>query len=212
MARKKTEKPFSEYIDIKKVPILPLDNRWHMLFPANEKPAYIKKLEKEVMDIVKRESSVRSELKKLTATKKKLMDNVVGNMNETNGEDEKLRQKKLLASQKLILDINKKTQTLENEKYDLPYQLLKANEQLLLASIDICYQRINVNHQKITFLNEWIENTRVELKKNVVIRQEMQDMNNNIYSYMHDILGPRFMEVFDENHSYQYDKNENNAE
>lgn len=203
MARKKTEKSYGEYIDIKKIPILPLDNRWHLLFPENNKPAHIKKLEKEVMDIVKRESGIGGELKKLSSTKKKLMDKIVDNMNEISGDDEKLRQKKMAASQKLILDINKKTEDLENEKYELPYKLLKANEQLLVESIEVCYQRLNVNQQKIAFLNEWIENTRVELKKNVVIRQEMQEANNNIYAYMHDILGPRFIEVFDEDHNYK---------
>lgn len=208
MAKKKNEKTYEEYIDIKRVPILPLDNRWHLLFPENEKPAHIKKLEKEVMDIVKRESGIGGELKKLSATKKQLINKIVSNMNEISGEDEKIRQKKLEASQKMILDINKKTEGLENEKYELPHKLLKANEQLLLASIEVCYQRLNINQQKITYLNEWIETTRIELKKNVVIKQEMQDINNNIYSYMHDILGPRFIEMFDEDYNYRKKNND----
>ena len=209
MAKKKQEKSFSEYIDIKKVPILPLDNRWHQLFPDNDKPTYIKKLEKEVMDIVKREGGISRELKKLSVTKKNLMNQIVANMNEVSSEDEKLRQKKMAASQKLILDIKKKTMDLEDEKYQLPYKLLELNEQLLLASIEVCYNKINVNQQKIEYLNEWIENTRNELKKNVIIRQEMQENNNNIYAYMHDILGPRFMEVFDADDNYNKQNNNN---
>lgn len=206
MAKKNEDKSYREYINIKKVPILPLDNRWHQLFPNDNKPAKIKKLEKEVMDIVKRESNVNQELKKLVKAKKKLMSGIVNNMEEVSqNEEEKLRQKKMETSQKLILDINKKTEDLENEKYSLPYKLIQANEELLMESIEICYNRISDNQEKILLLSEWIDRTRQELKKNVVIRQELTDMNHTIYTYMHDMFGPRFMEVFDSNHEFKPD-------
>lgn len=204
MAKKnEVDRSYRQYIDMKKVPILPLDNRWHQLFPENAKPAMIKKLEKKVMDLVKREGSVNNDLKKLQVVKKKLMKEIVINMQETSeAMDEKLRQKKLMTSQKLIEDINKKTNQLEDEKYDIPYELLKANENLLIASIDLCYDRLSNNQSKINFLADWIERTRTELKKNVVIKQEMEETNTMIYSYMHDMLGPRFMEVFDSRHEF----------
>ena len=206
MAKKIESKSYMEYVDIKKVPILPLDNRWHQLFPENNKPARIKKLEKEVMDLIKRESNVNQELAKLVKAKKKLMKGIVNNMEEAaQNDEEKLRQKKLDASQKLILDINKKTEELEDEKYSLPYKLIQANEELLIESIEICYSRISNNQEKLSLLNEWIDRTRQELKKNVVIRQELTDINHNIYSYMHDMFGPRFMEVFDSNHEFSMD-------
>lgn len=207
MAKKIESKSYMEYVDIKKVPILPLDNRWHQLFPENNKPARIKKLEKEVMDLIKRESNVNQELAKLVKAKKKLMKGIVNNMEEAaQNNEEKLRQKKLDASQKLILDINRKTEELEDEKYSLPYKLIQANEELLIESIEICYSRISNNQEKLSLLNEWIDRTRQELKKNVVIRQELTDINHNIYSYMHDMFGPRFMEVFDSNHEFSIDK------
>lgn len=206
MAKKIESKSYMEYIDSKKVPILPLDNRWHQLFPENNKPARIKKLEKEVMDLIKRESNVNHELAKLVKAKKKLMNGIVNNMEESaQNDEEKLRQKKLDASQKLILDINRKTEELEDEKYSLPYKLIQANEELLIESIEICYNRISNNQEKLSLLNEWIDRTRQELKKNVVIRQELTDMNHDIYSYMHDMFGPRFMEVFDSNHEFSMD-------
>ena len=39
---KTEEKSYRDYIDMKRIPILPLDNRWHQLFPENNKPARIK--------------------------------------------------------------------------------------------------------------------------------------------------------------------------
>jgi hypothetical protein len=69
-----------------------------------------------------------------------------------------------------------------------------------MESIEICYDKLETNRRQIEVLDEWIEKTRIELKKNVIIKQEKQELNNNIYSYMHDILGPEFMEVFDKEH------------
>lgn len=203
MAKKEEENKYDKFINMKKVPILPLDNRWHQLFPNESKPARIKKLEKEVMALVKREGGVNHEMKNLSKLKKKLMKEIVDNMEETTSEQEKLRQKKLIASQKLIGDINDKVKALEDEKYELPYKLMEANKALLLESIEVCYSRLETNQSHIEALTEWIERTRTELKKNVIIRQEKQDTNNNIYSYMHDMLGREFMEIFDSNHNFK---------
>lgn len=211
MAKKnEVDRSYREYIDLKRVPILPLDNRWHKLFPEQTKPPRIKKLEKQVMTLVKREGAINNDIKKLETAKKKLMQEIVKNMQESSQEvDEKFRQKKLLASQKLIGDINKKSDALEEERFEIPEALVRANEELLVESIDLCYDKLSTNQTKINSLAEWIENTRNELKKNIVIKQELEETNSSIYSYMHDILGPRFMEVFDSRHEFQ---NQNDKE
>lgn len=208
MSKKTDSNPYEKVINMKKVPILPLDNRWHQLFPNNSKPQRIKHLEQDVMNLLKKESNTGQDLKKLLKIKKKLMSEIVKNMEETNPDEERRRQKKLETSQKLILDINKKITALENEKYSLPYKLIKANEQLLLESIDICYNRIKGNQEQITYLAQWIEKTRDELKKNVVIKQEKEETNARIYAYMHDMLGPNFMEIFDKGHAYSSEQDE----
>lgn len=38
---------------------------------------------------------------------------------------------------------------------------------------------------------------RVELKKKVLIKQDKELKNTEIYSYMHDLLGPDMIEIFD---------------
>lgn len=209
MAKKETESSYENFenlVDLKKIPILPLDNRWHQLFPDNLKTPRIKKLEKEVMNLVKRESGVSREIKSLVGLKKKLMKEIVDNMEETDDENEKLRQKKLDASRKLIEDINNKNTELENEKYQLPYRLMKVNEELLMESIENCYSRLSNNEMQIEALGEWIDKTRIQLKRNVVIKQDKTDENNNIYGYMHDMLGREVMEIFDREHNYDKNK------
>lgn len=200
MAKTINEYSYAGAINMKKVPLLPLDNRWHQLFPLNEKPSHIKKLEDEVMSIIKQESRVSGELKDLLKLKKKLMNEIVQNMEEVLEEKEALRHKKLDASGKLIQDINEKIEKLEAKVIELPKLLLRANEALLYASIQDCYERIDFNTNQIEIITEWIERTRDELKKNLIIKQEKEELNQNIYSYMHDMIGPRFMEMFDRKH------------
>ena len=48
-------------------------------------------------------------------------------------------------------------------------------------------------------LGNWINETRMELKKRILIKQDKETKNTEIYNYMHDLLGPEMMEVFDNN-------------
>ena len=38
---------------------------------------------------------------------------------------------------------------------------------------------------------------KTELKRRIIIKQDKEIANTNIYTYMHDLLGPEMMEVFD---------------
>lgn len=200
MAKKTKAFSYEGNINIRKIPLLPLDNRWHQLFPKNGKPAKIKKLEDEVLTMIKEQSRISKEIKDMANLKKKLMQGIVENMEEAEQKKEGLRIKRQQTSQKLILEINEKTEKLENMNEQLPQQLLEANARLLYASVEECYQRLNENTKDIERLAVWIDKAREELKQNLLIKQEKEEINHNIYSYMHDILGADYMEIFDKNH------------
>ena len=46
-------------------------------------------------------------------------------------------------------------------------------------------------------IDEWIANIRVELKKNVIKKQNRDINNREIYSYLHDIFGAEVLDLFD---------------
>ena len=60
-----------------------------------------------------------------------------------------------------------------------------------------CYKHISINSDDIVSISEWITNIRVELKKNIIRKQEKEFENQQIYSYMHDIFGSDVIEIFD---------------
>lgn len=199
--RSKEEFNYAELVRNTKLPILTLDSRWHKIFENKKKDARIRRLEEELNNKIKQQGKVNSELKELGKLKKKLMSEIVNNMNEnSNSKQEILRQKKLGKSKQFIEEINSKVEDYETQKLELPSEIRRANEALMVATAEQCYEQILINEEKLKELTEWIEKMRIELKNRVILKQEMEEHNENMYSYLHDMLGPEFMQVFDERH------------
>ncbi len=203
MAKKDSKKniDYEEIIHHRKLPLLTLDNRWHQVFENGDKPQYIKKLEEELNDNLKKQGKITNEFKELQKLKKKLMKEIVQNMDEvSDGRKEIIRQKKLDKSRKLIEDINEKLENCEQEQDDMPREIRQTNESLMIATAENCYDRIKQNENDLLELNAWIDKTRIELKKRILIKQEKEEINEKMYTYLHDMLGPKFMEAFDIRH------------
>ena len=67
----------------------------------------------------------------------------------------------------------------------------------MIETVKACYNTINENEKDLDALDDWIEKTRVLLKKNLLIRQDKQDMNDGIYSGMHSLFGSELMTKMD---------------
>ena len=112
-------------------------------------------------------------------------------INEKNKTDEiAYWQKRMSQNQRLIQESNDKIASLEDELLEVPRELARANEKLLTETLKACYDRMNANTEDIEVLDKWINATRVKLKKNILIKQDKETVNNNMYSLIHDIIGP----------------------
>ena len=197
----KDEFDYAALVRNRRLPILTLDSRWHKIYENQKKDAHIRKLEEELNNKIKKQGKVNSELKDLVRLKKRLMSEIVNNMGEnSDSKQEVLRQKKLGKSKQFIEEINIKVEDYENQKLEIPSEIRRANEALMVATAEQCYEQLLINEQKLKELTEWIEKMRTELKNKVILKQEMEEHNENMYSYLHDMLGPEFMQVFDERH------------
>lgn len=204
MTREEKEK-YTRVLKNKKIAVLTLDNKWHKLFPQGNKPKAIQQLEEEVNECVKREATLRTDIKDLKKLKRKLMDGIVSSMEDTSNHK---RTKKMEESQRLILEINEKLENYEAELLELPGKTKAANTALMLESMDYCYNQMHKNSEEIKEIAEWIKKVRVELKKNVLRKQEKEMRNKRMYSYMHDLFGPEVIELFDLD-SNELENNEN---
>ena len=152
------------------IPILTLDERWYHLVNDKIKTDEIAYWEKQVNELLK----------------KQLINDVVENM-ESDGDN---REHVMNQNQRLIQESKDKIANLEDELMELPRELARANERLLTETLKVCYSKMNSNHEDIEVLNKWIDATRVKLKKNILIKQDKETNNENMYSLIHDIIGP----------------------
>lgn len=203
------EKVFKNALTGKKLPILTLDNKWHMLFDGITVPSRIKSLEAKLNELVKREGKINTEGKDIVKIKRKLMDEVI---HIADGIVQNPDDKKLLKDReehkRLIEECNDKIAGYEVEKVKLPGEIEKVNKQLMLESMELCYKKIQENEREIAVLDDWISNTRRELKKKLVRKQEAEDANNKLYSYMHDVFGAEVLEIFDMKYKPDINKKE----
>ena len=81
--------------------------------------------------------------------------------------------------------------------FELPKLINEANRKLMLLTMEACYEDIQENSTQLKEITEWIDNIRVELKKNMIRKEEMQRRNQDLYAYMHDIFGADVIEIFD---------------
>lgn len=191
----KTEREkYAAYLKDKKIPVLTLEHKWHKLFPNGNKPQIIAELESQVNDCVKKEGGLRTDIKDLKKLKKKLMDGIVQNMEDTAKDTQS---KKMEESQRLIHEINEKLENCENELLELPEELKTANVSLMLETMDYCYNQLHTNKEEIEQISSWIADIRVELKKNILRKQDKEIRNKMMYTYMHDIFGPEVITIFD---------------
>ena len=193
-----SEDKFAQVIKTKKIPVLTLDNKWHQLFTQTGITKEIKQLEKQLNDLLKKQGKMTTELKDLKKIKGNLMTEIM-NSSEAIEKDaiDKKTEKKLNDNKRLINEINDKMEQNEDDLYEIPKQIDAVNRELMLKTMEVCYGKLHSNTDSIEEIARWIQNIRIELKKNIIRKQEQEQNNLELYSYMHDIFGADVMEMFD---------------
>lgn len=186
----RTEDVYIPALEGKKLPVLTLDNKWHRLFTQIDSGPEIKRLEKELNDLLKAQGKINTETKELKKLKSKLMEEIM--VSSMEDDESKVEEKK-----KLVDDCNLKIDELNDRMLDLPAQIAEVNKELMIRTMEICYDDIKSGTEEIEEISSWIEEIRVELKKKVIRKQEKQKRLQDLYSYMHDVFGPNVIEIFD---------------
>ncbi len=196
----KTEEEFRAALSNKNIPLLVLDQKWHRLFAIHGKTDEIKEKEAKVNELLAQQGRANTELKKLKKIKNQLMDEIVQNMDDDD-DDSAEREKKRLENKKLIDEVNEKIDEEEDLLLELPKEIKEVNESLMILSMDYFYSKLRVNQTEAKEIEDWIAQVRIDLKKNIIRKQNRTINNKEIYSYLHDIFGAEVLDLFD----IQYD-------
>ena len=191
----KTEE-FKNALEQKKVPLLVLDQKWHRLFAIHGKTEEIKEEESNLNALLAKQGKLNSDLKDLKRLKSKIMNDIMDHM-DTSSSATADREKKMEDNKRLMDEINEKIRVCEDELLDIPKAIHASNENLMILSMEYFYEKLRVNKEEAIEIEEWINQVRVELKKNIIRKQNREINNKEIYSYLHDIFGMEVLNLFD---------------
>lgn len=201
MGKKEKKIDFNKVVKNKKLPILTLDVRWHELFPDHEKSAIIRELEQTLNNLLKRQGKLVNDIKDMKKLKSSLIKDIMENMDIGTDQIGKAKDKKLGKNKQYINELNEKINASMDELSEIPFRIKEVNEELMVESMDICYNRITYNQKEVQKIAAWITEVREELKHKILLKQDMEITNTSIYTYMHDLFGAELMEIFDIEHS-----------
>lgn len=195
MGRKEVD--FETALAGKKIPILTLDNKWHRLFTQAEQTPEIQQMVQQLNELLKHQGKLNTETKELKKLKKRLMDEIVSLRDEAEQGNDPSIEKKMEDNTRLIGECNEKLDAYQDEMLDLPREIERTNYELMLQTMEVCYDKLQEGTAEIQEISEWITQVRIELKKNLIRKQEREIQNHALYAYMHDIFGADVIELFD---------------
>lgn len=193
----KKEELYEKALQGKKIPVLTLDNKWYKLFPNLNNHPKILNLARELNDLLKRQGKLNTETKDIKNIKMRLMQEIVPMVDELEQNQDKALEKKIEDHKRLIEESNERLESYQDELLELTGMIEKANRELMLATMEFCYENMAENTEEILRIAKWVADIREELKNNLVKKQEKEIYNRQMYAYMHDIFGADVIEMFD---------------
>lgn len=193
---KKKQDIFINVLQDKKIPVLTLDNKWYKLLNSIDREE-TKDLEDELNTLLKRQGRINTETKEIKKIKKRLMNDIVSMVDEVEGTGNKSLEKKIEDNKRLLAECNQKLEGYQDEMLEIPREIDRVNNQLMLVTMEQCYETMQENTDEIEDISKWVTQIRIDLKKRLIRKQEMEQKNHEIYSYMHDLFGADVVNIFD---------------
>ena len=202
-------KNFEPALEGKSIAPLTLDQKWHKLFTVIKPSRQLKSLEKQLDQLIKKQGGATTQSKEIRKLKSKLMKEILELQSGTlNGGSDAATQKKLDENTRLINECNEKLADYKEELLELPAQIEHVNKALMLETMTLCYAELNENERVIDRITDWITTVRVELKKQILRKQEREIRNQEVYHYLHGVFGPDVLNLFDVKYDWEQKRKE----
>jgi chromosome segregation ATPase len=134
------------------------------------------------------------------------MESIVQNMDGTSEDAGQTKERMLDVNREQIDETKEKIDACEDELLEIPNQIKAANEELMIESMEYFYEKLRINKQEAAEIDEWITQVRIDLKKNIIRKQNREINNREMYAYLHDIFGPEVLDLFDIEYSEDTDQ------
>lgn len=177
-------------IDVNKnTHLLVLDNKWHELF-RSKKPVKITTIENKLNDLLKLQGSLNDDIKNYQKLKKKLMEDMVQEM-ENSGQNN------IQKTSKYINQINLNLEKAEEKLMEIPKEISEVNKQLVQETMNIFYNDMNKKHTEAIKYGEKVIELREQIKEQIIARDEAKSTFANLYGFLHDVVGADIIDQYD---------------
>lgn len=197
---KKRKKPHFSMEELKysKVPILVLDKLWHDIFSSTRKTKQIMVLETNLNNLIKKQGQLTNDRKDYIKLKKRMMKEILELTSDAYELENEQAKDKMVKNQQYVLEINEKIEQIDEQLKLLPGEIQRANGELLEESVKICYAEMRAGRKEMKELNERIEHLRTELKECLDKKTINEENVEQLYSYLHHLVGADFIEKLDQ--------------
>lgn len=179
------------------ISLLILDERWNKLFVSTPKTSAIEHCEQKLKELLKEEARLTAEQKEISASKKHHMDNIMKLTTDVFEKNDEGAKKEMQLSESEIKRINDRSRNIEVQLDDMPERIKKANLELLEQTVNIVYFKIRSSSKRVEELEKLIEESRARLKEYIDEKESLSQVDTDIYSYFHDLLGGEELEKLD---------------
>lgn len=176
--------------------LLVLDQKWHELFKQN-KSLKVQGIEKRLNNLLKEQGMLNTERKEYQKLKQKMMDEIVQGMGGLNDANDKKAYKAMGQNKKYIEQINTKLKHHEERLQELPQLIIDTNKELVNITMKTFYQTMIERRIKAEKLDVDVKRLREEIKEAVIQRDEAKEYHQQLYGYIHDVVGPEIIEQYD---------------
>jgi len=187
-----------EELKYSKVPILVLDKLWHDIFSSTRKTKQIMVLETNLNNLIKKQGQLTNDRKDYIKLKKRMMKEILELTSDAYELENEQAKDKMVKNQQYVLEINEKIEQIDEQLKLLPGEIQRANGELLEESVKICYAEMRAGRKEMKELNERIEHLRTELKECLDKKTINEENVEQLYSYLHHLVGADFIEKLDQ--------------
>ena len=198
MAKKNDNIDFDSILKGKDIPILVLDNKWHQLFGLLNNTPEIAVMELKIKELLKERAVLTSDTKKLIKGKKILMSDILILRDEIGESEDEEKISNMKKKVKLLEECKKKINDNKIELQKLPGEIDSINRKLMAETMNMCRSVTKKNLREVDDISQWVSYIRDELKEKLIRKKEDEFINNQMYVFLHNLLGKDIINVIDE--------------
>ncbi len=187
-----------------RIPILIYNPEWIQLF-TNFSSKSLRKSVEGLEQLLEKEKAYEAEQKELEKRKKVLMNKILYISKEINEDKHNEAIPKMEEAQRELLLINERLPQLLEELEMLPSLINQQNTVVLKETIKRAYDLIQENKDGAEKYQDEVNSIRQKLGELIKRKVDMEENVNNLYSFIHGMVGADEMEKLDFSYLKKYD-------